>query len=58
MKQKFLIISGCKDDEDKVQSYLNSGWEIKQMTSAAYSPYGPFSSSTAPNCFVYLVKND
>ena len=58
MKQKW-VEAKAGESEQKIQTLLNMGWEVKMMTSAPYSGTGnQFSGGTPPVCFVYLTLED
>lgn len=58
MKQKWVEVQ-AGESEQKIQTLLNMGWEVKMMTSASYSGTGSqFGGRTPPVCFVYLTLAD
>ena len=58
MKQKWVEVK-AGESEQKIQTLLNMGWEVKMMTSAPYSGTGSqFGGGTPPVCFVYLTLED
>ena len=56
MKQKWVEVN-AGESEQKIQTLLNMGWEVKMMTSAPYSGTAGYTTH-APVCFVYLTLED
>lgn len=58
MKQKWVEVN-AGESEQKIQTLLNMGWEVKMMTSAPYSGTGStVGGELPPVCFVYLTLED
>ena len=56
MKQKCVEVK-AGESEQKIQTLLNMGWEVKMMTSAPYSGTVGYTTH-APVCFVYLTLKE